>query len=933
MRWFGRKVPEPSSIMAEDAVGSYWLEQLLVCVVLGLVALWAMESRENRARMKTRVIETCDDALQWACDLWPWGRGASEQEQVRVVSSPPPSPTKIGRVNGMRHCATEPSLRTIHSSNDDNSNNKIPSNNEQDVNHSEASNNQSTRSILTGMVLPSSPSSLWWSWHNHFGVWLDRRRARRLHREKEETEQDAFPAAWPHIRQSPYRHLVLPPDCRFVPVHNTDASLAKQGKPSTTRVVVAGARWCIDMLKNLSTAKEFFVTLFTWLLKFFRKKQEEEDEVEVEVEEKEDEKEKDQEDEEQNEEQEKIPQKRAVKPSIDISSEAIITATADVGESSTSDENAPPPRPQHHHMEFDMGIEQNRTCSLGSLDDIVPSNSQLGGADARSNSPVPFLVDSAKVFTPPSSPRLLPIQRSGNKRKDKLEVYRSTRTMGLLPVTGPTPFVTGSSTSVVTIPRFLPPQEAVEKHHQRDSSESGSQMNFFDAANSNDSLKKLSRDVPITDKNGYILGDEFLRDSRCTPLLVFVNSRSGPQQGQVLITQLRRLLNPIQVWDLADGGPGKVIESFSVLNRLRILVCGGDGTVSWIISELEKNKALKRWPPIAILPLGTGNDLARVHGWGGGYNNESLLQILEQLSEAYVSLLDRWELSIVDSSTGKVKTVKNFTNYLGVGVDAQAALQVHMLRENRPKLFFSRVVNKAWYAMSGAEESIKASCAGLPNQIILKVDGVEVPLPPDSQGIVFLNIDSYSGGMAMWSQGMRPRKNMERRFSEGDFLAMERAGSNPSSPARGLGMIRYDSAEDLELEELYGSSLDLTDEEKLAKATACNRPSSCQDGMLDVVSIRGAFHLGQIRVGLSQAQLLCQCHEATVTLKKNTAVQIDGEPWRQKGSCTLQINRKKDPAIMLHRSPDEGGGVETEMANLLDWAEDRNIIDHNVHAT
>ena len=70
-----------------------------------------------------------------------------------------------------------------------------------------------------------------------------------------------------------------------------------------------------------------------------------------------------------------------------------------------------------------------------------------------------------------------------------------------------------------------------------------------------------------------------------------------------MITQLRRLLNPIQVWDLADGGPGKVIESFSVLGRLRILVCGGDGTVSWIISELEKNKALKRWPPIAILPL------------------------------------------------------------------------------------------------------------------------------------------------------------------------------------------------------------------------------------------------------------------------------------------------------------------------------------------
>jgi hypothetical protein len=74
--------------------------------------------------------------------------------------------------------------------------------------------------------------------------------------------------------------------------------------------------------------------------------------------------------------------------------------------------------------------------------------------------------------------------------------------MGLLPpVTGPTPFVTDSGVSGVTIPRFLPPQEAVEKLHQRNISESGSQMKFFfDAANSNDSLKKISRDVPVPDK-------------------------------------------------------------------------------------------------------------------------------------------------------------------------------------------------------------------------------------------------------------------------------------------------------------------------------------------------------------------------------------------------------------------------------------------------
>lgn len=132
---------------------------------------------------------------------------------------------------------------------------------------------------------------------------------------------------------------------------------------------------------------------------------------------------------------------------------------------------------------------------------------------------------------------------------------------------------------------------------------------------------------------------------------------------------------------------------------------------------------------------------------------------------------------------------------------------------------------------------------------------------------------------------------------------------------------RIDSSEDL-------SQL-LTDDQRYEKVTACDGPSSCQDGILDVVSIRGAFHLGQIRVGLSNAQRLCQCREATIHIKRKVAVQIDGEPWRQ-NVCTLKVKRKADRAIMLHKSADQNG-VETEMANLLDWAEARRLIDQKTH--
>jgi hypothetical protein len=135
---------------------------------------------------------------------------------------------------------------------------------------------------------------------------------------------------------------------------------------------------------------------------------------------------------------------------------------------------------------------------------------------------------------------------------------------------------------------------------------------------------------------------------------------------------------------------------------------------------------------------------------------------------------------------------------------------------------------------------------------------------------------------------------------------------------------RVDSVEDL------AASLTLSEEEMYTRVTACERPSSCQDGFLDIVSIRGAFHLGQIRVGLSNAQKVCQCREVTIIIKRKVSVQIDGEPWRQ-NVCTLRVKRKKDAAIMLHRSADDSNGVETEVANLLDWAEDKKLIGDTIH--
>ena len=39
-------------------------------------------------------------------------------------------------------------------------------------------------------------------------------------------------------------------------------------------------------------------------------------------------------------------------------------------------------------------------------------------------------------------------------------------------------------------------------------------------------------------------------------------------------------------------------------------------------------------PPVGVLPLGTGNDLSRSLGWGGGYTDEPISKILISLQHA-----------------------------------------------------------------------------------------------------------------------------------------------------------------------------------------------------------------------------------------------------------------------------------------------------------
>uniref|UniRef100_A0A8C9TKL0 Diacylglycerol kinase n=1 Tax=Scleropages formosus TaxID=113540 RepID=A0A8C9TKL0_SCLFO len=161
-----------------------------------------------------------------------------------------------------------------------------------------------------------------------------------------------------------------------------------------------------------------------------------------------------------------------------------------------------------------------------------------------------------------------------------------------------------------------------------------------------------------------------------SPLLVLVNSKSGDNQGVKFLRRFKQLLNPAQVFDMMIGGPQLGLRLFRKFETFRILVCGGDGSVGWVLSELDK-LGLHKQCQLGVLPLGTGNDLARVLGWGGLCDDDTqILQILEKLERCYevnhCVLASQLKLSTCRFLSG---TVNDFVSEVGKAYERVAENQ------------------------------------------------------------------------------------------------------------------------------------------------------------------------------------------------------------------------------------------------------------------
>mmetsp|Transcript_19920 Transcript_19920/g.57116 ORF Transcript_19920/g.57116 Transcript_19920/m.57116 type:complete len:878 (+) Transcript_19920:2-2635(+) len=245
-----------------------------------------------------------------------------------------------------------------------------------------------------------------------------------------------------------------------------------------------------------------------------------------------------------------------------------------------------------------------------------------------------------------------------------------------------------------------------------------------------------------------------------TPVLVFVNAKSGGQLGASLLSEFFRLLNPVQVVDIqAERGPQRALLQFKPLadaNQLKIIVCGGDGTIGWVMDEMLKlyGNSPERHVPVAVLPLGTGNDLARVLGWGASFDGD-IEKMLEKVLTSRLTVLDRWEVTAYDDKERELFST-TFNNYMDVGIAARVALKFHQLREGHPNLFQTRFGNKLIYAQVGFQDVFIDKLVDL-RSVKIVCDGEEVIFPEAHlEGIILVNIPFFAGGVPMWRTTQSP---------------------------------------------------------------------------------------------------------------------------------------------------------------------------------
>eukprot|EP00927_Polykrikos_kofoidii_P027877 TRINITY_DN24416_c0_g1_i1.p1 TRINITY_DN24416_c0_g1~~TRINITY_DN24416_c0_g1_i1.p1 ORF type:complete len:480 (-),score=62.24 TRINITY_DN24416_c0_g1_i1:301-1740(-) len=387
-------------------------------------------------------------------------------------------------------------------------------------------------------------------------------------------------------------------------------------------------------------------------------------------------------------------------------------------------------------------------------------------------------------------------------------------------------------------------------------------------------------------------------------VVAFVNSLSGNQKvSRAIKQQLLTLLDtPIKdsageevhfaghVCELSEVKSNPTHVRDTILDALsdkssravRFLVCGGDGTVTWVLREIEACKAehpnlftggVDSEPPIGIVPAGTGNDLARSLGWGPKLKRVAdLVGYVRWALEGSPVVMDQWAVTMTFSSAppadmlpptfestgafGEFCYTGFFQNYFSVGMDAIVGKGVEMSRRACVgRSCFSVGLGKLCYGFQFFRSGICPCCAL--DRISFSNDAIQVTESENS---------------------------MEKGRSSVKDPCLERSTTRRTTRQLEVGGVRQLTLLNINS---YSSGCVVFSDRDLSRVCP-------KDGRLELFSFGNPCNLACMYAVKTEANILAQAEIVEFKCVHPEYFQLDGEAFHVEMPCKVEVrcNRK-----------------------------------------